>query len=125
MPKIVVEQLIDEGSSFDIRMIIFKGDDRTTPIIPDSVKVFIIAPFATPIYVNGRDGTANAGLIVAGNQIDFHMGTADTTLIDRPKHCIDGYEERIVRFEVTYNGGADKHFEEFYIKIRDMEHIGE
>jgi hypothetical protein len=126
--KIPKTRSAEENSSFNIRFDVVRvnADDTVSPIVPDSVKVFVFLPDADPaIYINGRDGTDDTGLTVTGNQVLMHFSADDNVIAYRDTHAIDGYEFHLVRFEISYNGGVDKHYEEFLLPVKDLHAIND
>jgi hypothetical protein len=125
--KIARSRAPDENSSYNFLLYVYKvnADGSRTALTPDTVKVYVILPDSTPVqYINNRDGTVATGLTTDANEITFHMAAADNPIAERDTHAIDGYENHLVRFEITYNGGVDTHYEEFLLPVRDLHAIG-
>jgi hypothetical protein len=125
--KIPKTRAAEEDSSYNIKFDVHKvnEDGTTSALIPDSVKVYVMLPDASPtVYINDRDGTTNTdGLDVTDSRVLMHFSAADNVITARATHAIDGFEFHLVRFEIAYNGGTDKHYEEFLLPVKDLHAI--
>lgn len=124
MPITKITTEIDEGTSYTIRFQFLKDEDGS-PLAPNSVTLLVFVPTseASPVWVNDRDGTKTDGLTVESSIITFDLSPDDTVIVDADKYAGSGYEEHVVRFALTYNGGLDRYVQEYSMQIRDLVYV--
>jgi len=117
---------IEERTSYNF---FFSTADRDgiNPVLIDTVKVYIFVEASgdPPVWVNGRDGSANSGLTFTEQADDswdiaLHMLPADNQIMNKTLYAKSGYETHIVRFEVKYNEYIDKYIHEIRVRVREL-----